>query len=244
MPDTRRGSKGDSSLDSPLTLSMFREELLRFKKQLEVELRMAIRKDLVDELTGSISAIFREEIQGLKDKVKELSLENEKLKKHCTEQFEEMVEEANRRHQKRKKVIISNLAEPTSGTPQERRDEDKSTVRDIIRDLSLDVFDIEETQRIGKIDSTRKKPRLLCVTCSDKASKYDLLRSAKELRNIDKYKNIYINPDLTFIQREKNRNLRKELKEKREEGLDVIIKNGQVVLRRDAVSGSGGRNFH
>ena len=242
MPETRRGSKEDTRVDPALTLSMFREEMLRFRKQLEDELRAALKKDLVEELTASISAIFRAEIQDLKVKVKELSHENEVLKEACADQLEEMVEEANRRHQKRKKVMITNLPEPSSGTHVQRKDEDNNTVRDIISDLGLNEIVIEDTQRIGKIDL--KRPRLLCVTCSDKASKFDLLRSAKELRKFDKYRNIFINPDLTFIQREKNRKLRKELEDKREQGLDVIIRAGQVILRQDAVSGQSVRNFH
>ena len=173
--------------------------------------------------------------------MEELSQENEKLKENYAVSLEEMVEEANRRHQKRKKVIISNLPEPSSGSLQERKSEDRSAVCEIISDLGLDDVDFE-TQRIGKTDS--KRPRLLCVTSSDKASKFELQRSAKELRKSEKYRNIYINPDLTFIQREKNRKLRNELKEKREQGLDVFIKNGKVMLRRDAVSTSRGRNFH
>ena len=56
-------------MDTPLTLSVFREELCRFKKQLENELRIALKKDLVDELTASISSMLRAEIQDLKKKV-------------------------------------------------------------------------------------------------------------------------------------------------------------------------------
>ena len=228
-------------MDAPLTLMMFREELCRFKKQLETELRTALKKDLVEELTASISSVLRAEIQDLRDKVKELSVENEKLKMNYTDQFEEIVEEASRRHQKRKKVIISNIPEPSCGSIQERKDGDRNAVKNLVLDLGLEDVQIEETQRIGKIDS--KRPRLLCITCSDKASKFELLRSAKELRKSEKYENVYINPDLTFMQRETNRKLRIELKEKREQGLDAIIKNGKVMLRRDVVSASV-RNFH
>ena len=136
---------------------------------------------------------------------------------------------------------VSGLPEPSSGSLQERKDDDKDTVRDIVTELGLSPMNISDTQRIGKIDS--KKPRLLCVTCADKSSKFDLLRSAKELRNSEKYKHCFINPDMTYAEREKNRKLRSEVKEKRQQGLDVIIRNGKVVLRRDAASSGVGQNF-
>ena len=94
-----------------------------------------------------------------------------------------------------------------------------------------------------ELEGLIRKDQDLCFTCSDKASKFDFLRSAKELRKSEKYKNIYINPDLTYIQRERNRKLRNELKEKREKGFDAVIKNGKVMLRRDAESVPE-RNFH
>ena len=220
MPETRKGSKGEVYGDVPLTLSLFKEELASFKTHLEYELKTALKKELIDDLSASISSMFRSELHDLKERVKQLSEENEKLKLKSADQLEEIVVEVSRRHDKRNKIIISNLPEPSSGSLQERKDEDRKTVHELARVLGLSYFSIQETQRIGKIDSS--KPRLLCTTCADKNTKFDFLRSARDLRKSEKYKHCFINPDLTFAQREKNRTLRRELNEKREPHRDLM----------------------
>ena len=118
---------------------------------------------------------------------------------------------------------------------------DMMTVGDIAGELGLSQFAIQEVQRIGRMDS--RKPRLLCVTCADKSTKFDFLRKSRDLRYSQKYKKCFINPDMTFSQREKNWKLRSELKEKRDQGLDVIIRNGNVVLRQDVTSSERKQNF-
>ena len=238
----RKGSKDDAFGDVPLTLSLLREELSCLKKQLNDELKSTLKKELIEELTSSITNIFRSEIQELKERVKQLSQENERLKADHAGQLEELVEEANRRYQKRKNIIISNLPETLSGSVQDRKKDDRNLVQEVAKELDLLPFDIKEVQRIGKIDS--KRPRLLCVTCSDESSKHNLLRSGKHLRNSRKFKHCYINPDMTLIQRENNRKLRKELNEKRQQSLDVVIRNGRVVLRQDLPASGNGKNFH
>lgn len=45
------------------------------------------------------------------------------------------------------------------------------------------------------------------------------------------FANIYVNPDLTKTERERQFLLRKELRSRRENGEDVMIKRGVVVVR-------------
>ena len=53
------------------------------------------------------------------------------------------------------------------------------------------------------------------------------------LRHHDKYKNIYIAPDMTKYQRSKHKQLVDELKRMKSNGENnLIIKNGEIVTRR------------
>ena len=65
--------------------------------------------------------------------------------------------------------------------------------------------------------------------------KNEFLRKARTLRDSVAFKNYYINPDITFNQR--TRDLRKLLKEKKDAGYDVIIKNGKLVERNEQSRG-------
>ena len=148
MPDTRKGSKADISGDTPLTLKTLKEELSNFKKQLESDLRNSLKGELVNELTASITSLLNTEIQALKGQIGELKLENERLRLSRSEEMEAVAEEVNRRHEKKKNIIISGLPESSSGSPQERKEEHKMLVYDVAKVLGLTKYDIADTHRI------------------------------------------------------------------------------------------------
>lgn len=238
---TRKGSKAENLDDeTPLTLNLLREELMNFKSSLKAEFWREVRTELVAELKESIASIFRSEINSLKERIEALEKREEKGKEDVHNQIEDVVEEANQRYERRCKIIISNLEELSSGTVAERKERDRNKVLEIAAELCVDGFGVEDCHRFGKIDLGR--PRLLSVTCSDKASKLNILRSARNLRGIDEYRHCYINPDLTLMQRNANKKLLLELKEKRNRGLDVIIKRGRVVPRQSVYPQA--ENFH
>jgi hypothetical protein len=61
-----------------------------------------------------------------------------------------------------------------------------------------------------------------------------MLQNAKKLHNAtDGRSKVYINPHLTRMQSEAEKVLREELKQRKDAGDDVVIKNGKVVLRND-----------
>ena len=67
-----------------------------------------------------------------------------------------------------------------------------------------------------------------------------MLSKAKLLRNArsELHRNIYLAPDKTIKEREKNRELQKELREMKERGqTDLMISDGKIVKRRDGTKG-------
>ena len=86
--------------------------------------------------------------------------------------------------------------------------------------------------RLGKkTEDSSTKPRLLRVTLENVEVKKQILMKAKHLRdsvdgNLSK---VFISPDLTPKEREANRKLREELKARRDQGENVVIRNGKIV---------------
>ena len=97
-------------------------------------------------------------------------------------------------------------------------------------DVDLDKAEIKDAIRLGPKKAGYIRP--LKVMLQNIQVKREILGKAK-LLNSGKYKNVYINPDLTPQQRDKDRLLRQELKKRRDNGeSDVYINKGKIVERR------------
>ena len=144
---------------------------------------------------------------------------------------EELYNEIQERHRRRKCIVISGLPEPVAGSPDERKAEDKDAILRVAQSCGADLSNMKELSRIGKINGSR--PRLLLVKCKDTRQKFDVLRLSKNLRKNSNFRNVYINPDLTVTERNRDRQLREELRQRRSKGEDVFIKHGKIVKRED-----------
>ena len=156
-------------------------------------------------------------------------LTNENIQK-CFEKFQTEKEE----QEKRKcNIVASNLPESEAPSGEERKREDVTNIVDIIKDeLRLNVR-VENAFRAGKKQENR--PRILIVTLKSEASKWDVLKTSKLLRESENevVRNIYINKDLTVQEREQQKKLRDEVKARRAQGENVKIVKGKCVKIRD-----------
>ena len=71
------------------------------------------------------------------------------------------------------------------------------------------------------------------VICLDSATKRKVLLRAKNRRSIPSYKDVYVNPDLTPLQQRQSKELREEIKRKKNSGKDVIIRGGKIISREN-----------
>ena len=134
------------------------------------------------------------------------------------------------RNQRKPNLIVSGLPEKSDGSADDRRRWDMESVEELFHSLChLNADAISSFHRIGKISSN--KPRLLKVVCSDTESKSNLLRKSRDLKNTSKFRNIYLNPDLTPAQMLESKKLRQEWKRRKNCGEDVVIRRGHVVER-------------
>jgi len=180
-------------------------------------------------------------VQGLKDqqdkleeKVNELTTRVEEIdnikgshKERVCNVVREELYEIREREAKSANVIIRNLEEIEEGG---RWNDDKELVEHLVHNV-LGQKDVEVVST-GRVPENRidGRNRLVVVTLGTRTMKVKVLRVAKSLRSNDQWKQVYINADETKREREKQYQLRKELRDRRENGeTNLVIHRGQVV---------------
>ena len=144
-----------------------------------------------------------------------------------------------------KNVVIRGLKE------EDDLQTDLQTVKQIINDIGCSECEIEEIQRLGKKTRNSLQPeagnsettetqsnrrfRPVRVVLKEESDKWQIVRNATKVRKVDSQlydpKKIFICPDHTKLEREKDIELRKNLKKKREEfpNEKFTIRNWKIV---------------
>ena len=95
--------------------------------------------------------------------------------------------------------------------------------------LKLDASrHVAECERIGRYADDKVRPVRVKVKSAE--SKSEILKRAKQLKDQESFKHVFISPDLTQKQRKVDKDLRDHVKQFRSAGEEnVIIKAGKVV---------------
>ena len=125
-------------------------------------------------------------------------------------------------------LVVHNLKEASGETKEERSKGDITLFCEMIKDSMKMNVSVSRAFRVGRVAD---RDRLLIVTLETPGVKQDILRMAPQLRNSDKWGNIYITPDLTPAEREAAKKLREELQARRRAGeTNLTIRKGKVVV--------------
>lgn len=103
---------------------------------------------------------------------------------------------------------------------------DSLTVNDIMNELKIDTADITSFTRLGKESAYKSRPIKLVV--KDETVKQEILKRAKDLKKCERFQRVYLSPDRTPKQREENKKLVEEWKERKGNGENVKIFRGSV----------------
>ena len=189
-----------------------------------------VREDLLKEqqrLFASLEQKMEKRISEICTKVDTLTNDFEKK---CDLFMNAMDAEFEDRMSRRSNVILYGVEEAeASADADSRKAHDMSAFNRLLKtmDISEDPTSFK-LRRFGV--PTANKCRLLHVRCPDNATRDNLLRSRTKLRFLDR--KVFVQPDLTRVQQERARDLRLELKNRRERGEDVIIRNNMIVPLR------------
>ena len=87
------------------------------------------------------------------------------------------------------------------------------------------------------------KHRPLLLSFEREGDKDTLLSRSYQLRNKDAYKNVFIAPDRTKLERAKHKTLVEELKLRRSKGeKDLVIRNGAIITKPVARNNTSAHN--
>ena len=107
----------------------------------------------------------------------------------------------------------------------------KSRVSDILSHLAVESTPVvSSTVRVGKKSESR--PRPIKVTLERREDLILLLKKAKLLRQDENYRQVYLSPDLTKVEREENSRVYKTLKQLRTDnpGRKYFIRGGSIMF--------------
>ena len=232
MPNTpplSQRTRSGSNTQQTITLHDFKTLLDGLKSDLTCEINKV--NDKIEALLTRVNEtdnkvkVLEERFQSLESKL--LNQSNK-----CGLEMEDMMQEAEERYKRRKYLIVSGIPEASTGNIEERAQADVNCIKRMADHLQVQDFDEPtECSRIGKIDSA--KPRLLRFKCQTMETKKEFLKKAKKLRSSNDYQHVYINADATYFQRKRGRELRAEMKRRREAGEKVMIRRGHIIKESD-----------
>ena len=159
-----------------------------------------------------------------------------KVKEH----IEISIEESKEKIDRQKNLILYNIPEDDSELESTNCENDSIKVKEVLNFVCSDIKpeNLKKTSmsRLGpKRTPSEKyptpKPRPIRVNLEELSHRGQILRNARKLKNNENFKTIGLAADKTKIERISERNLRTKLSQQRSEGLDVIIKNGEIVPR-------------
>lgn len=189
-------------------------------KLISYESKINIINNSLDGILSAIS-ILRDENATLKDEISSLHNKITILEStsnvNCTLSSDEVINEAQNRLVKSKNIMVFNILE----LPNESDNTSLSVAKELLLDLALDL-DIIQAKRIG---NARSGGRPLLLKFNDANESRLLLRNKSKLRSLEKWKNVWVNADLTQYQQVQMKSLRNILQQKRADGdFNSIIK--------------------
>ena len=187
----------------------------------------------------------------LKKKEKEEKELDSKIEKMIERKVSEHAHEKEERAKRENNLVISGIVEEEKGTEEEQKARDVEMATSILRDSIGPNEEIKKSLTVTNVTRVGKKgsnPRIMKVTIPDKNVRDHICKNAfKTLENhivnrgVPNNKKVYINRDLTYLERQEQRQLREELKAKRAETGDPnwIIRGKRVEYRAQESSGDG-----
>ena len=204
------------------TVAEIKKLELKNKKLIEERDIHHIQKEVIESCVQEIEQrnYINEEQSKEERKVKEGQLSNIEMKIENLE-----------RDKRKNNLVIYNLIESDKEEVAQRIAEDGAHIDRIFRqELHREDYKVERIIRLGRKTDGRRRPAL--VIMGSERERMDILTNAKRLRNSTEYPRLYINKDMTITERQKEKELREALRDRRNKGeSEYVIKRGKIVVK-------------
>ena len=203
-------------------------------KKLEEDILSKVDK-AVDEKLKNHNEKYEQKYDKLDQMIKELKETECNLDKNFEVQVKKYLDNKEERELKKNNIIIHKLPE-TQDNEQDQNEKDKSDIVKILEttnpELKAEIQSLTQNskmiKRLGIKKANATRPRPLLIILPDEDLKKAIFRGCKNLKK-SPFKDISVQDDLTKEQQEKNFQLRRELKERKEAGEKVCLFRGQII---------------
>ena len=163
----------------------------------------------------------------------------DRIQKQVTQSFDELKD----REERKNKLIFFNISESTKANKEEAATEDLQKIKEILSHTNPDMkentikdLNTKNLKRLGDKSTdpnVTSKPRPIRVTFPDDKTKFKILNKSSLLKTLTSQQNIGLKPDLTKQQQKEDKELREELKRRKEQNEDVMIFRNKIIKRED-----------
>ena len=204
-------SKASASF-SPVTLSDLKSALDASFVKMNKMFNDTLEKSL-EKLRIEISNDFQAQIASLESKIASQAEEIENLKSsfnHGNKIDSKLDSLAVASHELMRKAIEANIV--VSGIPEDETiDDDSGLIGKVLRTLDCPLSEVTNFARVGKASDHR--PRLLKISFRSVGLRIKAVKNARLLRQNSCFYRVFVNPDLTFAERQEQKRLRDKARE-------------------------------
>ena len=175
------------------------------------------------ELTAKINLLMNK----FEDLKQENQHKEEILDRKIESKVKDVLQEEREVALRKMNLIAFRVEEAPFDSPKEQKLlHDSLIINDIMNELKIDTADISSITRLGKESANKSRP--IKLTVKDDTVKQEILKRAKDLKKCEKFQRVFLSPDRTPKQREENKKLVEEWKERKGNGENVRIFRGSV----------------
>lgn len=141
--------------------------------------------------------------------------------------------------ERRRSLVVSGLAEPTSSKPSERLQDDREAIVSMLDYLNVEALPVAVYRLPARANAnpgnTPTRPRLLKVVLATNQQQRQVLMCARKLKDLPHFRGTYIRPSMTPEERKRDYELRQAAKKLRESGKHrVHVKNWELYVAETA----------
>jgi hypothetical protein len=104
-------------------------------------------------------------------------------------------------------ITISGLKEATSGDLNDKLEADRNLLTEVLAEVNVDYTKVKRFRRVISKQAT-DKPTLFIVELNDSESKETAIKNSRTLKDSEKFKEVFINKELTQSESAEERRLR------------------------------------
>lgn len=188
-------------------LTSLKDDIDKKFSSLEEKLVSSNQSD-VRELKKAIDSL-QKDLNDLKD--------NKEIRNSDNNMFDDVVQEITERETRKRNLVLFGPTEQHQVTTEERMLADKALIADILNTADTPTQNLNlKPIRLGRYSPGKNRP--IKVTLESEDQVHMIIKKARELKNVDRFKHISISVDRTPKQIEDYRNVKKAFDERKNNG--------------------------